>query len=168
MKLSDLISTTQTHLDDALSVPVVAAPEQSGSTPSVEIEDWDTTPLDGTASNYAGTLRDEGGNAKAKVRRLPYDARLSLSIRGSDALDATQIHDELRREIVLLESDPNRLSSSITLIEGGGGGGVSYQVGTETTARATQALTVRTAHTVADVPDYETIEQITFDVGVTN
>lgn len=167
MDVTELISTVQSHLDDNLDPPVLVAGSDQRPVPGVIIEDWNVEHVDRSMNRYLTSKYDDNGDETARVYRVPYECRVSFMVRDNGEVASSRRFDALRRELLKLESDPQRLSDSISRASMGSGGGVTHQFVSTTEAEFTQSATFATSIVYED-SDYDTIEDVIQEVVITD
>jgi len=165
MEPTDVLKTVQSHLNSVLSVPVQVNAENNRPVPAVLIENWD---IDDVQLHNTRYLYSEysGGEEVARIHHVPFELRISFLLRHDSAFESSSLHDDLRDELLRLETDPTRLSDEVGTVRMDGGGGVSYQYADPTEVEATQAATFYAAQSYRWT-DFDTIETIDFDVEIT-
>jgi hypothetical protein len=167
MELTELISTVQSHLDDNLDPPVLVAGSDQRPVPGIIIEDWNVEQVDRSMNRYLTSKYDDNGNETARVYRVPYECRVSFMIRDNDEVSSSRLFDALRRELLKIESNPQRLSDSISRASMQSGGGVSHQFVSTTESEFTQTVTFASSLVYED-SDYDRIEDVIQEVVVTD
>jgi len=165
MEVTELISEIQSHLDNNLDPPVLVSGSDQRPVPGVIIEDWNVDHVDRSMNRYLTSRYDDSGNETARVYRIPYECRVSFMIRDNDEVSSSRLFDALRRELLKLESHPQRLSDSISRASMDSGGGISHQFVSTTESEFTQAATFATSIVYED-SDYDTIEEFANEVVI--
>jgi len=114
MDSTKLIEVVQTHLDNLLSAPVKVSGDENRPVPAVFIEDWSISHLDSSMTRYLTSTYDDFGNETARIYRIPYDCNVSFVVRDGGELSASQLHEDLRRELFKLEARPSKLDGGIS------------------------------------------------------
>lgn len=166
MEPTDLIKTIQSHLDSVLTPPVQVNAEGSRPVPAVLIDSWDTEDMELHNSKYLYSDYDNQGNETARYYHAVYDLRVSFLSRHDSAFEASTLNDKLRKELLKLETDPQRMSDEVGRINMGGGGGVNYQFAYPTETEMTQSAKFLAA-TSWKRTNFDTIDSVQFVYDIT-
>jgi hypothetical protein len=165
MEVTELINVFQTHLDQALDVPVLVSGTDSRPVPSVILEDWNMSHMNRSMNGYIGSEYDELGDETARVFRIPYSCRVSLMIREHGEVASSRLFDAVRAELISLEARPQRLSDRISRVEMNSGGGVQHQFVSTTESEFNQTATLYSSLIYED-SDYDNIEEIETELDI--
>lgn len=167
MEVTELISTVQSHLDSAISAPVLVSGSEQRPVPAVLIEDWTVQQLEASMTRYETSLYDDQGNEEARVYKVPYDCRVSFMVRDVGEVGASELHDRLRKELFKAASRPHRLSSRISRVELNSGGGVNHQFVNPSESEFNQTATFTSSLLWTDT-EWNTIEQFNNNFEITD
>lgn len=118
MDETDLISTLQTHLDSALSVPIRAnAMDDERPVPVVFIEDWETQDYNfnnsALAGEATGDFDSDGLLEYEKYLNFSFKTRIEILVRHTDEVDASRLKEDVKHELRLIRENPQSFHNGL-------------------------------------------------------
>ena len=132
MEETELISTIQSHLATALTVPVrTSGMQNERPVPAVILDDWTTTdmnfhnsPLSGEAY---GDFDGDGSKDYERYLTFDYETKVEFQVRHHDEVKVSELKDSLKHVIRMIRSDPLDFHNNVKQCRLAGGGKPTYR-----------------------------------------